>query len=208
MTETANVTKTPEATETADVTKTPAEVTETADVTKTPEAIETAAVTETPEETETAAVTETPEETETAYVTYKPEVTETADLTKKPEVIQKVYPQIKMTITQALGDGHPLVDGVPLKFTCKAFSDNNYGLDKFVDIKWTGVSFKKSLWVKQFEIKRQHDHIERVLQFRPCLEYHAGDYTCHLTVRDKDGSTFMVNETKELKRKCSDVPRF
>ena len=151
--------------------------------------------------TEIADITRRPETAGVTVIIKKPEVTETVDVTKKPEVIQKVHPQIKMTITQALGDGHPLVDGVPLKFTCKAFANNNYRLDKFVDMKWTGVGFQKSLWVKQSPIKKQQSYIERVLQFRPCLEYHAGDYTCHLTVRDKDGSTFMVNETKQLKRK-------
>ena len=166
-------------------------VTEMTDVTNKPDVTEIADASEKLEVTEVTDVTEKPEVNE-------PEVNEATDATEKPKVI---HPQIKMTITQALGDRHPLVDGVPLKFTCKAFSDNEYGLDKFVDIEWTGVSFKKSLWVKQLDTKRQPDHIERVLQFRPCLEYHAGDYTCHLTVRDKDGSTFMVNETKELKRK-------
>ena len=168
------------------------------DVTNKPDVTEIADVTEKPEVTEATDVTEKPEVTEATEVTEKPEITEATVATKKPEIVR---PQIKMTITLALGDGHPLVDGVPLKFTCKAFSDNNYGLDKFIDMTWTGVSFKKSLWVKQFDIKRQQDHIERVLQFRPCLEYHAGDYTCHLTVKDKDGSTFVVNETKELERK-------
>ena len=177
-----------------DVTNKP-DVTEIAEVTEKPEVTEAIDATEKPEATD---VPKQPEVTEATDVTEKIEVTEATDATKKPEVI---HPQIKMTITQALGDGHPLVDGVPLKFTCKAFSDNEYGLDKFIDMRWTGVGFKKSLWVKQFDIKREQDHIERVLQFRPCLEYHAGDYTCHLTVRDKDGSTFMVNETKELKRK-------
>ena len=124
-----------------------------------------------------------------------------ADVTKKPEVIQKVRPQVKVMITQALGNRHPLVDGVPQTLTCQVFSDENYGLDKFIDMRWSGVSFQKSLWVKQYPIKKEKDHIERKLEFRPCLEYHAGDYTCHLTVRDKDGSTFMVNETKQLKRK-------
>ena len=150
--------------------------------------------------TETVDVTKKPDVTETSDVTKKPDVTKTADVTKEPEVIQKnVHPQ--MTITQALGDGHPLVDGVPLKFTCKVFSDNNYRLDEFIDMKWTGVSIKKSLWVKEYPIKKEKDHIERMLEFRPCLEYHAGDYTCHLTVRNKDGSTFTVDQTKQLKRK-------
>ena len=124
-----------------------------------------------------------------------------ADVTKQPEVIQKVRPQVKAMITQALGNRHPLVDGVPQTLTCQVFSDENYGLNKFIDIRWSGVSFQKSLWVKQYPIKKENDHIERKLEFRPCLEYHAGDYTCHLTVRDKDGSTFMVNKTKQLKRK-------
>ena len=173
MTEIVNVIRKPDMTEAVDVTKKP-DVTETADVTKKPE---------------------------TADVTKKPDVTETTDVIKKPIIIQKVRPQIKMTITQALGDGHPLVDGVPLKFTCKVFSDNYYRLDEFIDMKWTGVSIKKSLWVTEHPIKKERDHIERKLEFRPCLEYHAGDYTCHLTVRGKDGSTFTVEQTKQLKRK-------
>ena len=104
-----------------------------------------------------------------------------------------------MTVTRGLGDGHPLVDGTPIKLTCIAFRDENYSVYNFADVGWTGVKY--SLWITQSEIKRSYKYIQRTLTFRPCLEYHAGEYTCHLTVKDIFGYKFLVNKTIKLESK-------
>ena len=118
------------------------------------------------------------------------------------DVITKALPQVTMTITQSLGSGHPLLDGTALRLVCKASNSSSYSLDKFVDMKWTGIGlWKKSLWVKESRIDKYQNAIVKALLFHPCLEYHAGEYTCHLTVKDENNSTFMINKTVELKSK-------
>ena len=104
-----------------------------------------------------------------------------------------------MTVTRGLGDGHPLVDGTPIKLTCIAFRDENYSVYNFADVGWTGGKY--SLWMTHSKIRRNYKYIQRTVIFRPYLEYHAGEYTCHLTVKDENNSTFMINKTVELKSK-------
>ena len=95
----------------------------------------------------------------------------------------------------------PLLDAVRYGLTCKA-CDSKFNL---VNINWSGVRYQKSVWITELQVKRVGFCIERDLDFRPYLEYHAGDYTCHLTIKDNDGSTFVVNKTVNIKSKCNIV---
>ena len=101
-----------------------------------------------------------------------------------------MHPDVKMKITQLI-TWPPLVDGINMKLTCIA--KRKYD---FITIKWTG---KKSIWVKQSEITKQGDSIKVDLLFIPWLESHAGVYTCHLVMKDKNNSTFMLNKDVEVK---------
>lgn len=114
-------------------------------------------------------------------------------------MIKKTLSRVNVTITQSLTGGHPLVDGIAMRLICRAYNNSIYSLDKFIDMRWTGV--KKSLWITESQISKQRDFATKTLYFRPCLEYHAEEYTCQLTVRDQDNSTFVINKIMKLKSK-------
>ena len=118
------------------------------------------------------------------------------------DMIMKTLPHVTMTITQSLAGGHPLVDGIAMRLTCRAYNNSIYSLDKFIDMRWSGLGLqRKSLWITESKISKHRGYATKHLYFRPCLEYHAGEYTCHLTVRDKDNSTFVISKIMKLKSK-------
>ena len=113
------------------------------------------------------------------------------------DVIKKALPQVEIMVTGASRKKLPLLDAVRYTLTCKA-CDNKFNL---VDINWSGVRYLKSIWITESQLKRDRICIERELEFRPYLDYHVGDYTCHVTIEDNDGSTFVVNKTVKIKSK-------
>ena len=119
----------------------------------------------------------------------------------KNDVIKKALPQVEIMVTAPSWKKEPLLDAVKYGLTCKA-CDSKFNL---VGINWSGIRYQKSIWIAELKVKRVGFCIERDLVFRPYLEYHVGDYTCHVTIKDNDGSTFVVNKTVNIKSKCNIV---
>ena len=113
------------------------------------------------------------------------------------DVIKRALPKVEIMINGPSGKKPPLLNAVRYGLTCKS-CDSKFS---FIDVNWSGVMFQKSVWVTQLEVKRDRICIERDLDFHPYLEHHMGAYTCHFTVRDNDGSTFVVNKTMNIKGK-------
>ena len=117
------------------------------------------------------------------------------------DAIKNFYPYVQIKIFRSRG-WSPLVDGIAVQFTCVATVDRRFNLAIFVvDMYWTGIGLQKSLWVQQFETKKQKNNCKRNLLFRPWLELHAGKYTCHLVMRVADKHIYIVNKTIEVKGK-------
>ena len=98
---------------------------------------------------------------------------------------------VELEITQTMG--FALLDGYRMHLTCSTSKSNNTAI-AYVDMRWSGMGLR-SLWVKQSEVKKQNDYIERKLFFEPWLDQHAGEYTCHLTVKVNNSHTVTVNKT-------------
>ena len=103
-----------------------------------------------------------------------------------------------MDITQSI-IWPPLIDGIILKLTCIA--ERKYEFIEFVTIKWTGEGLEKSIWVKQSGIKKQKDSFKIDLLFMPWLDSHAGEYTCHVEMKDINSSTITLTEKKVIEVK-------
>ena len=71
-------------------------------------------------------------------------------------------------------------DGYRMYLTCVASVNSSHR----VDMRWSGKAFPQSLWIQQAHVMRQGDYIERKLIFKPWLDFHAGEYTCNLIVKD------------------------
>ena len=52
-------------------------------------------------------------------------------------------------------------------------------------MKWSGDDLGHSLWISQSEVRKQGNNIERDLIFKPWLDSHKGEYTCHLVIKDQ-----------------------
>jgi len=65
----------------------------------------------------------------------------------------------------------------------------------FVDMRWSGIGLKQSLWVNQLQVTTQGNHTMRKLCFRPWLDLHAGKYTCHVDVKVTNSSELTENKT-------------
>jgi len=63
-----------------------------------------------------------------------------------------------------------------------------------IDMSWSGKGLK-SLWISQLQVLKQGKWTMRKLYFRPWLDSHAGNYTCHANVKDTDNSELIVNKT-------------
>ena len=98
---------------------------------------------------------------------------------------------VEIKITQTMGLA--LIDGYRMHLTCLASKSSNNTIT-YVDMKWSGVGLLQSLWVQNSDVKKNNDHIEQKLYFEPWLDQHAGDYTCHVTLKDNN-HTFTVNKT-------------
>jgi len=91
------------------------------------------------------------------------------------------YPQLN--ITQSMESS--LTDGYKMCLTCVASISSNKLTNYVADMKWSGVGLQQqSLWVHQYHTKIQDDRIERKLLFNPWLDSHAGEYTCHLVIKN------------------------
>ena len=109
---------------------------------------------------------------------------------------------VELKITQTMGLA--LIDGYRMHLTCLASKSNNITI-AYVDMKWSGTGLLQSLWVKQSDVKKQNDQIERKLFFEPWLDLHAGEYTCHLTIKDDNNDTFTVKKTYIVSGKCYNI---
>ena len=116
---------------------------------------------------------------------------------------------VELEITQTMG--FALIDGYRMHLTCSTSKSNNSAI-AYVDMRWSGIGLR-SLWVKQSDVNKQNDSIERKLFFEPWLDQHAGEYTCHLTVKvnnshtatANNSHTVTVNKTYLLSGKCYNI---
>ena len=118
-----------------------------------------------------------------------------------PKDIPKYLPKdlhVELEITQTMGLA--LIDGYRMHLICSNSKSSNDAI-AYVDMSWSSMGLR-SLWVKQSDAERQDDYIERKLFFEPWLDQHAGEYTCHLTVKVNNSHTVTVNKTYILSGKC------
>ena len=97
-----------------------------------------------------------------------------------------------MNITQLMQ--WPLIDAIAMQLTCTA--SVGWNLDDFVDMKWTGPGLQRSLWIEQADLVKHKNCFERTLQFRPWLDTHAGEYTCHLIMKNNNNSVYQSIKVK------------
>ena len=116
------------------------------------------------------------------------------------DVLPDLHVELKITQTMGLA----LVDGYRMHLTCMASKSSDNAIT-YVDMKWSGVGLLQSLWVQNSDVKKQNnDYIERKLFFEPWLDQHAGDYTCHVIVKDNN-RTFTVNKTYTVSGKYHNI---
>ena len=107
------------------------------------------------------------------------------------DVINNSYPHIQMNITQIMEMS--LVDGYNMCLLCMAsVTNNNQTYD--VIMRWSGIGLQQSLWVNQLPVVTYKNCIVRKLCFAPWLSSHAGEYTCHVHVKDDHKFEFTVNQ--------------
>ena len=117
-----------------------------------------------------------------------------------PEYLPKdLHVELEITQTMRLA----LIDGYRMHLICLNSKSSNDAI-AYVDMSWSGMGLR-SLWVKQSDVKKQNDYIERKLFFEPWLDQHAGEYTCHLTVKVNNSHTVTVNKTYLLSGKCYNI---
>jgi len=85
-----------------------------------------------------------------------------------------------------------ITDALRMSLKCTATVGKN-NLARY-DMKWSGVHSEHSLWIQQSHITKKGDNIERSLTFKPWLDLLAGEYTCHLVVKNHP-STMMHNKS-------------
>ena len=108
-----------------------------------------------------------------------------------------LHPHVEFDVAQSVV-WPPFIDGINLELLCKASVKNG---DEIVAIEWTGVGAHKSLWVQQSDITKRNNHVERRVMLKPWLESHAGIYTCHLAIKDKQASIYIMYKAIEVKGK-------
>lgn len=97
-----------------------------------------------------------------------------------------------MNITQSME--RSLVDGFTMCMICMASvikGNSTY----HVDMRWSGVGLQQSLWVNQLQVMRHRNCIVRKLCFSPWLDSHAGEYTCHVVMKDDVNFIIILNKT-------------
>jgi len=105
------------------------------------------------------------------------------------DVTINLKPHVQINITQSMD--LPMIESFRMYLTCMAsVNKGNY----HVDIKWSGKGLK-SLWITQLQVMKQGKLTMRKLYFHPWLDSHAGNYTCHVNVKDTDNSELIVNKT-------------
>ena len=57
------------------------------------------------------------------------------------------------------------------------------------------------VWVQRSDITKRNNHVERRVMLKPWLESHAGIYTCHLAIKDKQASIYIMYKAIEVKGK-------
>jgi len=82
---------------------------------------------------------------------------------------------VEVYITQSMDVS--LIDGLRMNLVCTVLSDVE------ASIHWSGVGLK-SMWVHQSSVSRQANKCRRRLSFKPWLDVHAGEYTCHVTMKN------------------------
>ena len=80
-----------------------------------------------------------------------------------------------------------IVDALTMSLTCTAtVGKNNFAC---YGMRWSGMNLENSLWIQQSDIKKEGDYIEKKLFFKPWLDSLAGEYTCHLFVKNHPHAT-------------------
>ena len=80
-----------------------------------------------------------------------------------------------------------IVDALRMSLTCTATVGKN-NLIRY-DMRWSGMNLDNSLWIQQSHVKKEGDYIEKKLFFKPWLDSLAGEYTCHLFVKNHPHAT-------------------
>jgi len=85
-----------------------------------------------------------------------------------------------------------IIDALRTSLKCTATVGKN-NLVRY-DMKWSGVRSEHSLWIQQSHVTKKGDDIERSLIFKPWLDSLAGEYTCHLVLKNHP-SAMMHNKS-------------
>ena len=101
---------------------------------------------------------------------------------------RETWPVMKINQSTELS----ITDGLRMTLTCTTTVGKN-NLARY-DMRWTGMDLEHSLWIEQLHVTKQGGEIERKLFFRPWLDSLAGQYTCHLFMRNHPHAT-VYNKT-------------
>ena len=87
-----------------------------------------------------------------------------------------------------------ITDALRMSYTCTA-TVGKKNLAHY-DMRWSGMDLEHSLWIEQsnVHVSKNGDSIERRLLFRPWLDSLAGEYTCHLFMKNHPHAT-MYNKS-------------
>ena len=80
-----------------------------------------------------------------------------------------------------------VADALIMSLTCTATIEKNDTVGYYMG--WSGMDLKYSLWIQQSPVTRQGGYIKRKLYFKPWLDFLAGEYTCHLYMKDQPHAT-------------------
>ena len=107
---------------------------------------------------------------------------------------RKTWPTMKIVQSMEFSiNGVLIIDALVMSLKCTATVGKN-NLAKY-DMTWSGMDLEHSLWIKQSHVTKQGDNIERTLLFMPWLNSHAGEYTCHLVIRNYPDIIMMHNKS-------------
>ena len=108
------------------------------------------------------------------------------------DVTVSMYPHVLMNITQSMEMA--LVDGYSMCLTCMA-SVIGSNVTRNVIMRWSGVGLQQSLWVNQLPVVTHRHCVVRKLCFTPWLSSHAGDYICHVDVKNDFNFELTLNKS-------------
>ena len=108
------------------------------------------------------------------------------------DVTVSMHPHVLMNITQSIEMS--LVDGYSMCLTCMA-SVVNSNVTHNTIMRWSGVGLQQSLWVNQLPSVTHRHCIVRKLCFTPWLSSHAGEYICHVDVKNDLNFELTVNKS-------------